>query len=90
MTDLGWTCLVTGANRGLGYEFVRQCVVATQRSGGAAYYICCCRAPDQATQLHELIKETQSEKIQFAVLKLEVRMSYSLVRVFILMILQYI
>ncbi|KAL5263833.1 hypothetical protein ACHWQZ_G005041 [Mnemiopsis leidyi] len=72
MSDLGWTCLVTGANRGLGFEFVKQCVAATQKSGGRAHYVCCCRTPDTATQLHKLIEETSNDKITFSVLKLDV------------------
>ena len=72
MTDLGWTCLVTGANRGLGFEFIRQCVAATQQSGGSAFYICCCRTPEKANELNELVRQTTNEKIQFKVLKLEV------------------
>ena len=72
MRDLGWTCLVTGANRGLGYEFIKQCVAATRETGGSAYYICCCRTPDNAAQLHQLIEDNSSDKIKFSVLKLEV------------------
>ena len=67
-----WTCLVTGANRGLGYEFVRQCVVATQEAGGSAHYVCCCRNPDQASALHDLIRANTSDKIQFSVVRLDV------------------
>ena len=72
MIDLGWTCLVTGANRGLGYEFIKQCVAATHQSGGSAHYICCCRSPDNATQLHQLVQDNTTDKITFSVVKLEV------------------
>ena len=67
-----WTCLVTGANRGLGLEFIRQCVEATHTAGGSALYICCCRSPSKASELNQLICENESDKIMFKVLQLDV------------------
>ena len=44
------TVLVTGANRGLGIEFVRQF------AEDGADVIACCREPEKAGALHELVK----------------------------------
>ena len=55
--------LITGANRGLGLEFVRQLLAR----GDAV--TACCREPDQATELHALGKEAGD---RFDVLALDV------------------
>ncbi len=42
-------CVVTGANRGLGLEFIRQLV------GRGDQVVAACRVPDRATELRELL-----------------------------------
>lgn len=51
------TILITGANRGLGLEFVRQ-YVAT-----GANILACCREPDTATELQALQKDHHNIRI---------------------------
>lgn len=48
MTENGISVLITGANRGIGLEFVRQYLAS------GAKVFACCRNPDSATQLIEL------------------------------------
>lgn len=58
------TVLVTGANRGLGIEFVKQ------YSNSGAHVIACCRAPDTAEELSG-IQETAGDRL--SVHRLDVR-----------------
>ena len=51
------TILVTGANRGIGLEFVRQC------ASTGADILACCRAPDDAAQLKPSAKGSDSIKL---------------------------
>lgn len=46
------TILITGANRGIGLELVKQCVRANWR------VLACCRDPASASELKALVKET--------------------------------
>lgn len=46
------TTLITGANKGLGLEFVRQL------SGSGWYVHACCRNPEQATELNALAEQS--------------------------------
>lgn len=51
------TVLVTGANRGLGYEFVKQ------YSKNNFNVLACCRSAENASELQELAKEVKNIKI---------------------------
>ena len=51
------TVLVTGANRGIGYEFVKQ------YSKNNFNVLACCRSAENASQLQELAKEVKNIKI---------------------------
>ena len=57
--------LITGANRGLGLEFVRQLLAR----GDAV--IACCREPDKASELHGLGKNGASERLKIFALDVE-------------------
>ncbi|XP_038053755.1 C-factor-like [Patiria miniata] len=52
--------LVTGANRGIGLEFVRQLL---QLEEPPLYVFACCRAPEDAEALQSLTKDKQQLKI---------------------------
>ncbi|MEO0413022.1 MAG: SDR family oxidoreductase [Pseudomonadota bacterium] len=53
------TVLITGANRGLGYEMAK---IYSQRAGHTV--IACCRSPGSAAALHALQAQTQTVQIE--------------------------
>ncbi|KAG0717660.1 putative oxidoreductase [Chionoecetes opilio] len=60
MTSLARTVLVTGSNRGLGLEFVRQLAVAEHPP---KVIIATCRNPANATELLALARDYQQIKV---------------------------
>ncbi|MFA4994016.1 MAG: SDR family oxidoreductase [Bdellovibrionales bacterium] len=58
MNNSSFTVFITGANRGLGFEFVRQ-YAADQWN-----VVACCRAPDKAQALQDLAKDNPAIVIE--------------------------